>query len=105
MTHNNPQTYYTVVVFSGSTCMCGSLRHTSNECGHKHRTERAAHNCLNKLQNWSKDRRSCSAAWYPGRVVERETVHDTELYYTPVYDDDFNYLHDNLTSAYDACTC
>ena len=99
------KTYYTCVTYSGSTCMCRTLQHTNNECGHKHRTEAVAQKCLNKLENWSKDGRSCSATWYHGRVVERESAHNTEVICVPVYDDDYNYTHDKIYSAYEACTC
>jgi len=99
------ETYYTCVTYSGSTCMCGALQHTDNECGHKHRTEDAAQRCLSKLQNWSKDGQSCSATWYNSRVVKRETGHDTSVIELNVFDDDGTYLHDKTISAYDACTC
>ena len=94
------KTYFTCVVYSGSTCMCRALRHTSNECGHKHKTEHAAQKCLAKLQNWSKDGETCSATWYNGQVVKRESEHDREVY---------DYVNDNgfveEVSAYDTCKC
>jgi len=91
------KTYFTCVTYSGSTCMCGALRNVNNECGHKHRTEKAALKCLEQLQNWSSDGRSCSATWYYGRVVERETDHDSELIYSRA---DYARI-----PASDACTC
>jgi len=38
-------------------------------CGHKHRTPQAAEKCMNKLMNWSKDKKTCSEQWYNSKVV------------------------------------
>lgn len=99
------KTYFTCAVFSGSTCMCGSFQEISRECGHKHRTEETANKCLNKLQGWSKDGQSCSANWYHGKVIERDILTNTRVYILPVYDEEYNYLHDKITNEYDNCTC
>lgn len=92
--------HYTAVTYSGSTCMCGTLRHTNNECGHKHRTEEAAQTCLTKLQNWSDDGRNCSATWYHGGIESRNAKGDTVI---DNYDDSGN--HTGQISAQAACRC
>ena len=99
-------TYYTCVVYSGSTCMCGVLRHTHQNCGHKHISKDAAFKCLAKLRDTSKDGNSCSAAWCHGEVAEREREHDTAMFWHTVVDKSGKvYLDDERISAYDACKC
>lgn len=93
------KSHFTAVVFSGSTCMCRTLQHTSNECGHRHKTEAAAERCLNKLQNWSKDGKSCSATWYNGKVVERDkSGHD--LIWVQSSETEYEKV-----SSYEVCEC
>lgn len=42
------------------------------DCGHNHRTEEAAEKCREKLLNWSKDRRECSAKWYNAKILRTD---------------------------------
>lgn len=38
-------------------------------CGHVHRSYEFAEKCRDKLLNWSKDGRECSATWYNSRIL------------------------------------
>lgn len=38
-------------------------------CGHHHRSWEAAEKCRQRLLNWSKDGKECSAKWYNSRVL------------------------------------
>lgn len=40
-----------------------------HDCGHNHRTEQAAEACREKLLNWDKERKNCSAKWYNSQVL------------------------------------
>lgn len=93
---------YTNVVFSGSTCCCRVLNHTSRMCGHRHKTIEAAERCLEKLVNFSKDRRSCSAAWAYAKTSAVSPSGD-ELAESTVFDDGAEYAVTVL--AKDLCTC
>lgn len=99
------KTYFTSVVYSGSTCMCGALRHTTDECGHQHRTEAGAKKCLHQLQRWSDDGRSCSATWFGGSVTERDRATDSDVVRVPVFDIDMYYSHDDITTSEQRCRC
>jgi hypothetical protein len=68
---------YRVVVLSGSCSTetidfhhaVGRIHETKCDCGHVHKTEKAAGQCLQNLLNYNKKTRSCSAKWYNGRVA------------------------------------
>lgn len=71
-TKTSINSYWVVVVYSGSTCMSGCCHHVSQDCGHKHKTLAAAERCEAKLKNWSPDGRTCSATWYHSSIEERD---------------------------------
>jgi len=54
------------VNFDAASGYCYEIR---RDCGHIHRTVPAAERCQHRLLHYSKDRRSCSAAWYNSRVM------------------------------------
>lgn len=41
-------------------------------CGHEHKTYEAAQKCKDKLMNWSKDKKTCSAHWYNSRILNSD---------------------------------
>jgi hypothetical protein len=45
-------------------------RSINESCGHLHRTEDAAEACRQKLLNWSRDGKECSAHWYNSLILE-----------------------------------
>lgn len=99
------KTYYTNVVYSGSTCMCGALKHTARECGHKHTSIDAAEKCLEKLRGYNHKTGTCSADWYHGQTIERVRGSNDTIRWVSRYDADYNYIGDKLTTDHDSCTC
>jgi hypothetical protein len=39
------------------------------DCGHNHRSESTAYSCRDRLLNWDRDARTCSARWYNSTVL------------------------------------
>lgn len=71
-------TYYSVCLTDGihedgTACIY-------ERCGHLHRTEAAGRKCHEKLLNWDKARRNCSAKWYNASILEvdRAGRHDPQ---------------------------
>src|SRR5665811_185723 len=63
---------YCAVVESGSCSMDYQRWEEAANCGHAHRTYEAAEACRVKLQDWSKDRKECSAKWYNSRIHDMD---------------------------------
>jgi len=69
---------YTVAVETGSCCgphdahnpapAGGCSWEERATCGHHHRTYAAAERCRDKLLNWDRDGRNCSALWYNSKI-------------------------------------
>ena len=65
------------IAFGEVYAFCDEIR---RDCGHIHRTAAAADRCRLHLLGYSKDRRTCSAAWYNARVYRvYEGYEDTHL--------------------------
>jgi hypothetical protein len=80
----DPKTYYRVAVTDGwlTDDQGRYLRECITlDCGHNHRTEEAAEACRQKLLNWDREHRNCSAKWYNSRVLptDREGQHIRQL--------------------------
>jgi hypothetical protein len=62
---------YTVAV--GRSCTMQGHPAPDDTCGHNHKSLEAAYRCQEKLMNWSKDRKTCSAKWYNSFICEVTT--------------------------------
>lgn len=91
-------TYFVVDKFSGSTCMCGTLAHVSDDCGHKHKTEAAAEACRTKLVNYNNGH--CSAHWAYSKVSQRRRSDGARAVWVPVNDNTLA-----LEFDVDVCRC
>ena len=70
------QKRYTVIVKDGNIVDSDGRSVAPNyglSCGHNHRTRDAAEECQRKLMCWSRDGRSCAAAWYNSIIHEHPT--------------------------------